>query len=113
MARKRRGRGEGSIYQRGDGRWCASQSAGYFASGRRRRKIVYGTTKAEVQQKLRDLETSGIAEEPDRLTVAEYLPRWLKSAAIAPSTRHRYEQLYRLHVVPYIGHIRVSKLAPM
>ena len=37
MARKRRGRGEGSIHQRADGLWEAKISLGYDGNGKRRR----------------------------------------------------------------------------
>jgi hypothetical protein len=52
MSRKRRGRGEGSIYQRDDGLWVAVIDLGRDAANKRRRKFVYGETKAEVQAKL-------------------------------------------------------------
>ena len=51
MARKRRGYGEGSIYQRKDGKWCASMDVGFDTTGRRKRRYVYGKTKKEVQEK--------------------------------------------------------------
>ena len=45
---KRRGHGEGAIYQRkSDGRWCASVDLG-FVGGKRRRKLLYGATRKEV-----------------------------------------------------------------
>jgi len=50
----RRGKGEGSIYQRKDGRWVGSVNLGYDA-GKRRRKTVYGATRGEVQEKLKTL----------------------------------------------------------
>ena len=41
---KRRGNGEGGIYQReSDGKWCASVDLG-FVNGKRRRKVIYGKT---------------------------------------------------------------------
>ena len=52
MARKRRGRGEGGIYQRSDGLWVASRSLGYDAQGKRVRKVAYGVTKAEAREAL-------------------------------------------------------------
>ena len=52
MARKRRGRGEGSIYQRSNGLWCATYSAGYDGSGHRKRRTIFGETKDDVQKKL-------------------------------------------------------------
>ena len=59
MTRKRRGRGEGSISQRADGVWEAKVSLGYDGEGKHRRKTVYGKTKKEVQDKLRELLNSG------------------------------------------------------
>jgi len=59
VTRKRRGRGEGSISQRPDGVWEGSVSLGYDGEGKRRRKTVYGKIKAEVQDKLRELQNSG------------------------------------------------------
>ena len=47
MAR-RRGRGEGSVSQRRDGRWMARVDLGRGLSGRRRRKYVYAATQAAV-----------------------------------------------------------------
>jgi hypothetical protein len=78
MARRRRGRGEGGIYQRADGFWVGNASFGYTGDGRRKRRVVYGQTKQEVQDKLRGLQTSaaaGALTGTDRLTVAEYLTR--------------------------------------
>ena len=48
---KRRGRGEGSISRRGDGRWQARIDLGY-QNGKRTRKHYYGATRAEVVAKL-------------------------------------------------------------
>jgi hypothetical protein len=49
---KRRGNGEGGIYQReSDGKWCASVDLG-FVNGKRRRKVIYGKTRKEVADKL-------------------------------------------------------------
>jgi len=46
MPRKRRGRGEGSIYQRSNGRWRATFSSGYDQPGRRKRRTIVGKAKA-------------------------------------------------------------------
>jgi integrase len=117
--RKRRGRGEGGIFQRADGLWCASVSAGYNAHGKRKRRTVYGHSKAEVREKLQALHASaarGVLNDADRLTVAEYLPRWLDNTVkpkVAPTTYNRYEQHVRLHLVPHLGKVRLSKLTPL
>lgn len=115
MARKRRGRGEGSIYQRADGTWCGSISSGYTANGKRRRHTAYGKTKKEVQDRLQELQREG-PPNSSRLTVSEYLNRWLETTikpSREPTTHQRYEQVVRLHIVPHIGRMKVSKLHPL
>jgi len=84
MARKRRGNGEGSVYQRPDGRWCATYSSGYDAQGRRKRSTVFGTTKADAQDKLRaalNKVAVGITLNVSRLKVGEFMDRWLADSA--------------------------------
>ena len=49
---KRRGNGEGSIYKRSDGRWCATYSGGYNADGKRMRRTLFGKSHEEVRDKL-------------------------------------------------------------
>src|SRR4051794_20327705 len=54
---KRRGSGEGGIRRRSDGRWEATVDLGRLGR-RRRRKYVYGRTRAEVVAKLRKLQAT-------------------------------------------------------
>lgn len=71
---KKRGHGEGTIYQRPDGIWRGQVRL----PGQR--KTVYGKTRAEVQRKLRAITADaeqGIMPAPERLTVATFLERWL------------------------------------
>ena len=51
---KRRGRGEGGVCQRDDGRWMGTLDLGYV-DGRRRRKSVYGATRKAVTDRLTKL----------------------------------------------------------
>jgi integrase len=116
MARKRNA-GEGSIFQRSDGRWAAQIDLGR-RNGMRLRKYLYGTTAAEVQVQLlkaRSDKADGLPVKVERQTVAQYLERWLIECAklsTRPRTFERYEQLIRLHIVPEIGATRLEKLAP-
>ena len=48
---KRRGHGEGSLYQRSDGRWAATLDLGW-QGGKRVRKSYYAPTRKEVVEKL-------------------------------------------------------------
>ena len=53
MSMRRRGRGEGSIVQRADGRWMGRVDLGWH-NGKRRSKAIYGRTRRAVADALRD-----------------------------------------------------------
>jgi integrase len=117
--RKRRGRGEHSVYQRADGRWAASISLGYREGGQRKRRVVYGATKKEVQDKLdslrRDVAT-GTKIEPTKTTVKEFLARWLAidvKPNRQPGTYRSYAGTLKNHVYPRIGSVRLQNLDAM
>ena len=50
--KSRRGKNEGSIYKRKDGRWCAQAVLGYDESGKPIRKYIYGKSRQEVAKQL-------------------------------------------------------------
>jgi integrase len=109
--KKRRGSGEGSVYRRGDGRWCATVSL-----ERGRRKSFYGRTRADVVERL----TSALAKHQagqhipaERLTVEDFLAIWLDSVShsVRPKTVEAYELNVR-RVVPHIGKLKIARLAP-
>src|SRR5262245_54130543 len=115
MTRKRRGRGEGSISQRADGLWEGSVSLGYDGDGKRRRITVYGATKKEVQNKLRDKQTDlgkGVEVTAGRITLAQWLTRWpeMVKRSVEPNTYRPYERHVRLHIVPLLGSVQLCKL---
>jgi integrase len=117
MPRKQRGRTEGSLYQREkDGQWVGIISLGYDGHGRRKRRAVYGQTKAEAQEKMQKLQTqalTGTLSDTGRLKVGDYLQRWLENTAkekVRPTTYARYEQYVRLHLKPILGGVQLAKL---
>lgn len=114
---KRRGNGEGGIYQREDGRWCAAVDLG-IVNGKRKRKVLYGATRREVAEKLKALQReidAGLNVLSERQTVKQFLENWLQQS-IKPrrktKTYHSYEQIVRLHLVPHLGHHQLGKLGP-
>lgn len=114
---KRRGHGEGSIYQRKDGRWCASVDLGWIG-GKRKRKVVYGDTRKEVVEKLKALQSvqqQGLPVSVERQTVAQYLTRWVEDVArhrVRETTYVNYRHMIDFHIVPNIGRILVTRLTP-
>ena len=116
MTRKRRGFGEGSIYQRKSGRWAGVISLGHGA----KRKAVYGKTKREVQDKLNRLQlqkTEGtLADERTEMTVGELFDRWLNSTKpprVAPRTFEWYSWIEGRFIRPRIGKLQLSKVTPL
>ena len=112
----RRGANEGSVYQRGDGRWVGVLHVGY-AAGKRERKSYYAATRQEVASKLaaaiRDRQL-GKRPVPERETLADFLNRWLEDVArrtVRPSTLRGYEVTLRLHIIPEIGHLKLARLS--
>ncbi|MBL8794302.1 MAG: tyrosine-type recombinase/integrase family protein, partial [Planctomycetia bacterium] len=118
MQRKRRGRSEGSIYQRADGVWTASISLGYDDVGKRKRRVVYGESKREVQEKLRDLQNNaadGQLPEVGKLTVGQHLRSWLAviKPTVANHTHLCYDQHCKLYLLPHLGGVRLSRLTAL
>lgn len=115
--RARRGRSEGSIFQRGDGLWVGTVSLGYNGAGKRHRRTVYGTTKREVQDKLDDLRpaaragTLGVAA----IATKDYLKLWLNAveSKISDGTFERYEQITTQYLIPAIGTVKLASLRPL
>ena len=116
---KRRGNGKGSIAQRSDGRWCAQVTTGYSGTGRRIRRTVSGKTKREVQDRLTRLQSQkldGTLCETGRLTVAQYLERWLSDCArptLGDSTYDNYQRMVRKQIITRIGGVQLSALTPL
>jgi integrase len=109
----RRGHGEGSIYQRSDGRWAASIS---LEDGKR--KTFYGKTRREVQEQLKTAlheQQKGLLVTGPQQKVGQFLTHWLENVhkqSIRSRTYERYEEIVRLHLVPGIGHHQLQKLSP-
>jgi integrase len=111
---KRRGHGEGTLYQRPDGKWCAQLDLGW-RDGHRVRRSLYGVTRREVVEKLaaaRRTVDAGLQPTSDRITVAAYLEDWLEAnrSTIRPSTWTRYASMVRRTLIPQIGHLPLTKL---
>ena len=111
----RRGRGEGSIYQRKDGLWAATISLGYDRTGKRRRLTLYGRSKKEVQEKLLKVQHDallGLPVQPERVTLGQHMEAWLagKKPGLRRSTIESYERLYRQHIEPHLGHVPLRQL---
>lgn len=114
---KTRGKREGSIFCRADGRWAGQIDLGW-QNGRRVRRYLYGATRAEVAEELHKLladQSVGLPIETSRQTVGQFLTDWLEHS-VKPAVRSRtytsYEQVCRTYLIPDLGRVPLRKLAP-
>lgn len=113
---RRRGHGEGSIFQRADGRWAASIDLGW-QDGKRTRKTIYGATQKDVLAKMktavRERERGKDLSKPQQ-TLGVFTAQWLAdieaAGNLAPKTLDQYQRLTRLHIVPALGQVKLEKL---
>lgn len=117
MAKKKRGNNEGTITRRKDGRWEARYMV-QTPTGPKR-KTLYGKTRIEVSAKLTKAmadRDGGLVFDDGKITVGEFLDRWLSDAVsgtVRESTFDRDSYLVRVHVKPALGRIKLSKLSPI
>src|SRR6266498_3177660 len=110
----------GHIRERSPGRWAVVVPLGRDANGKRKQKwhSVRGKKKdaqRELTRLLREIDTGGYVE-PTKITLGEYLTRWLDDYArpnVAPTTFERYQEIVDCHLTPKLGHIPLSKLQPL
>lgn len=111
----------GTLIQRSEGSWSIVVYLGRDPiSGKKRQKwnTFHGNKKqaqAELTRTLHEFNT-GAYVEPAKLTVAEYLERWLNDYAktnVAGKTFERYCGIVRRQLVPALGSVQLCKLKPL
>ncbi len=122
MAKKKgkRPQGEGSVYQRKDGKWECKIPVGKDPStGKLKRKSFYGASQEEVRKKRDEYLTqkrTGTYIEPSKLTVGPFVGDWLK-VFVKPNkkaaTYAKYESVYLTHINKDLGNIELQKLTTM
>ena len=113
---KKRASGEGNIRKRKDGRWEGRYIAGHDENGKPIRKNVLGKTQADVRDKLKaaiELAQSLDVSKAENYTVEQWVNTWYELYSkpnIRESTQDYYQRFIRLHIIPHIGHIKLTKL---
>lgn len=114
-SRRVRANGDGTVYQRKEGRW---EAAGYvLAPGNTRKRIrVYGTTRKDALAKLTEkIATSnrGLPVPSAQGSVAAYLTYWLENVAVhhlRENTHTRYAACVDQYLIPGLGKKRLTKI---
>ena len=110
----------GHIRERGPGTWAVVVPVGRYADGRP--KYKWSTVKGGRRDAQRELnrrlaeQQAGTYVEPSKLTVGQYLQRWLADYAkpkVRAKTYEGYEEFVRVHLAPALGHFQLAKLKPL
>jgi integrase len=89
----------------------------HTAAGRKR-KTIYGKTRAEVAEKLAKAvmdRAEGLVFDGSNLRLFEYLERWLADSVrdtVRATTYESYAYLVRTYIVPSLGRIKLKALTP-
>src|SRR5215470_14675695 len=123
MTHKRAAAGAGSVFPwKRDGvqvGWTAMADLGVGPEGKRKRKAIYGKTQRQVRDRLNEVlrdRQRGVLPTSGRLTVGDWLERWLSSVTSAgrvrPRTLDHYRWLVADHLTPSLGSKPLAKLSP-
>src|SRR5262249_9505022 len=109
---------KGHIRQRSPGHWAIVIDARDAAGNRKRRWFSFEGSKRQAQRRCAELiaETrGGTAASPERMTVGQYLGRWLDHMRplVSPKAHQTYETFVRANIVPLIGAVPMAKLTEM
>ena len=115
----RRTKGDGSLHQRKDGTWCGQVIVGRKDDGKPVRKTVYGKTKREVAEKVRELARSvdingliTVSSLKDK--IFEPLCRQWFDLHVAPNYEDATEEHRRAmlinHIFPVFGEMDIKKI---
>jgi integrase len=115
-SKKKVANGEGSLIKKENGYELQITVGINPLTGRPKRKSFSGKTIKEVRAKEREYYASienGTFLEPNRITVGEWVDKWLKVykfGTVDPRTFDYYDDLIRLHIKPKLGNIILQKL---
>src|SRR5262245_412630 len=110
---------KGHIRERSPGHWAIVLDVRDPETGRRRRKWhSFKGSKREAQVECSRLisEISGDAYiEPAKVTVGQFLDRWLEhiKPSVSPRTHERYGEIVKKNINPLLGAALLTKLRPI
>lgn len=114
----RRGKNEGSVYRRKDGKWVGQVTVGYHPdTGKPIRKYTYANTREEaahwIALTLVSETSKAVPSLVSELLLKDFLHRWLttfKTYEVCSRTMELYYSCERLHIVLALGDIPVAEL---
>jgi integrase len=116
--------GEGTVYPRRDKTGKIIGWRGVYSvwvqtpdgPKRKRRHVSDSRTKTEAKHKVRMAVAKGdgtLVFDADKLTLSDYLDRWLNDSVkntVKPITFEQYQRQVLVHISPALGHLKLGKL---
>ena len=105
---------------KGSGKWQLCYDLPRLADGKRRQtsKTIRGTERQAARELARIEEEihRGTYCEPTKMTLEQYLDKWLEVYArtnVSRKTFQEYQRIAKKYIVPELGHILLQKLMPL
>ena len=109
---------KGHIRERSPGHWAIVIDLRDTEAGKRRQRwySFRGTTRqaqVECARLISEIQ-NGTAIEPSRLTVSDFLERWIEhmQGQVSPRSHERYAEIARKNLMPLLGGLALTKLQP-
>ncbi len=112
----RNANGEGSLYQRKDGRWEYKAPIGFDDDGNLRRKSFYAETPTAAKKKYRQYLKDNPVELDDVKRFGEWALHWLvvyNQGRVTEGTYYEYEVIVKKSIIPVLGKIKLPDLRPV
>ena len=117
----RRGKNEGSVYKRNDGKWVGQVTVGYHPdTGKPVRKYFYANTREEAARKVAMTLATEMNKDSaairDDLLLKDFLHKWLttfKVHEVCSRTMELYYSAERLHIAPALGNLPINQVTPV
>jgi len=111
-----KGNGNGTVWEKGPGKWRWEVTVGFSATGKRSRRSGTCNTKREAEKAARGALTAkdeGRLTAPDKMTLEAWLGQWCerREGVVAPKTMFNQRDLIRLHILPTLGEIRLQSIS--
>lgn len=110
-----RGKGEGSLFKRADGKWVACVDLGW-KEGKRRRRTAIARTRPEAVKKLKALlaeQEAGVLVAGNNQTLQTFLDSWLEGTIrgqLAFNSYEAYRSACHNYIIPHLGTISLQSL---
>jgi len=117
----RRGKNEGSVYRRKDGKWVGQVTVGYRPdNGKPIRKYTYASTREEAARWVAATVVTTQEQDADipsdELVIKDFLHNWLttfKVHEVCSRTMELYYSSERLHIDPALGEVPLDGLTTL